>query len=51
MTIFDKKVTLSEGTKSFYYLLDENKELKDHIIYFCELIYLTDNKNDIYKLT
>ena len=47
LTIFDKKVALSEGTKSFYYLLDENKELKDHIIYFCELVYLTDNKNDI----
>ena len=47
LTIFDKKVALSEGTKSFYYLLDKNKELKDHIIYFCELVYLTDNKNDI----
>ena len=47
LKIFDKKVTLSEETKSFYYLLDENKELKDHIIYFCELVYLTDNNNDI----
>ena len=47
LKIFDKKVTLSEKTKSFYYLLDKNKELKDHIIYFCELVYLTDNNNDI----
>ena len=44
-TIFDKKVILSEETESFYSLLEENKEQKGHLIFFCELVYLTDNNN------
>ena len=33
-TIFDKKIILSEETESFYSLLEENKEQKDHLIFF-----------------
>lgn len=46
MTIFDKKIILSEETESFYSLLEENKEQKDHLIFFCELVYLDNNNND-----
>ena len=45
-TIFDKKIILSEETESFYSLLEENKEQKDHLIFFCELVYLDNNNND-----
>jgi hypothetical protein len=46
LTLFDKKVILSEKTKSFYDLLQKKEQLKERIIYFCKLIYLI-NKNDI----
>ena len=42
LTLFEKKVILSDKTKSFYYLLEKNKELKEQIIYFCKLIYFTN---------
>ena len=42
LTIFDKKIILSEKTKSFYNLLQKQKseELKNRIIYFCKLVYI-----------
>ena len=43
---FDKKIILSEETESFYSLLEENKEQKDHLIFFCDLVYLDNNNND-----
>ena len=46
LMIFDKKVILSKNTKSFYYLLHKQEELKDRIIYFCKKDYLSDI-NDI----
>ena len=46
LTLFDKKVILSEKTKSFNDLLQKKEQLKERIIYFCKLIYLI-NKNDI----
>ena len=44
LTLFERKVTLSEETKSFYYLLQKKEELKEQITYFCKLIYLDDIK-------
>ena len=44
--IFDKKVILSKNTKSLYYLLHKQEELKNQIIYFCKKDYLSDI-NDI----
>ena len=46
LVIFDKKVISSKNTKSFYYLLHKQEELKDRIIYFCKKDYLSDI-NDI----
>ena len=46
LMIFDKKVILSKNTKSFYYLLHKQEELKNQIIYFCKKDYLSDI-NDI----
>ena len=46
LIIFDKKVILSKNTKSFYYLLHKQEELKNQIIYFCKKDYLSDI-NDI----
>ena len=42
LALFEKKVTLSDKTKSFYYLLEKNEKIKEQIIYFCKLIYLND---------
>ena len=39
LMIFDKKIKLSEKTKSFYHLLKKYENLKDQIIYFCKIIY------------
>ena len=39
LMIFDKKIKLSEKTKSFYHLLKKYKGLKVQIIYFCKIIY------------
>ena len=44
LTLFEKKVILSEETKSFYYLLQKKEELKEQITYFCKLIYLDNIK-------
>ena len=49
LILFEKKVILSEKTKSFYYLLQKKEELKEQIIYFCKLIYLVDI-NGIYNI-
>ena len=38
LILFDKKVILSEKTKSFYDLLQKKEQLKERIIYFCKLI-------------
>ena len=42
LILFEKKVILSEKTKSFYYLLQKKEELKEQINDFCKLIYLVD---------
>jgi hypothetical protein len=43
LTIFDKKIILSEKTKSFYYLLQKNEELKSQIVYICKKVYSLSN--------
>ena len=43
--IFDgKNICLSETTKSFYYLLKKNKDIKDDMINTTERVYLNRNK-------
>ena len=42
LTLFNEKVILSEEIKSIYDLLQRKEELKERIIYFCKIIYLTD---------
>jgi hypothetical protein len=39
LIIYDKKIILSQKTKSFYYLLQKKEELKEQIIYFCKKVY------------
>lgn len=45
--IFEKKkIPLTEGTKSFYELLEDNKEIKENIVEVAKTIYFGDNEND-----
>ncbi len=46
ITKFGQKIKLSQKTKSFYYLLPKDKNLKDEIIKYTEELYLADI-NDI----
>lgn len=45
--IFEKKkIPLTEGTKSFYDLLEDNKEIKENIVEVAKIIYFCDHEND-----
>ena len=45
--IFEKKkIPLTEGTKSFYELLEDNKEIKENIVEVAKIIYFCDHEND-----
>lgn len=42
LSLFDKKIIFSKDTKPFYHLLQKNKELREHIIYFTKVFYLSE---------
>ena len=45
--IFEKKkIPLTEGTKSFYELLEDNKEIKENIVEVAKIIYFCEHEND-----
>ena len=45
--IFEKKkIPLTEGTKSFYDLLEDNKEIKENIVEVAKIIYFCEHEND-----
>ena len=41
-----KKIPLTEGTKSFYELLEDNKEIKENIVEVAKIIYFCEHEND-----
>ena len=40
-----KTIRLRAETKSFYYLLEKNKDLKEYIIAYAKMSYLDDNNS------
>lgn len=44
LTLFDRKITFSNRTKTFYDLLQKNKKIEKNIMQMTEMIYLDDIK-------
>ena len=47
ITLFDKKIILSEDTESFFDLIEQNKEMEENIIYFTKMSFFPENENKI----
>ena len=45
LMIFGKEIILSSKTKSFYYLLDKNKNLREDIVNYAKMAYFNDNNS------
>lgn len=45
LMIFGKKIILSSDTKSFYYLLDKNKDLREYIVNYAKMAFLNGNNS------
>ena len=46
VSLFDKEIILSGKTKSLFWLLQKNKDLKENIIQVIKKSYLTNNNKD-----